>query len=194
MAQPHHKYVVSPLCVDATIKRTPMNEFPFCSPSRRWQRTHLGSLVWRDNLTHQRQSCSPSTATAPATGDLSQTEKPQQAESERERQHFSWPQRPRTREDWRSFHIHWFSLISHSVFMLNEQFVCLLKTGFLHAHLFPPTVSQLSLQHSQLCHHLNAEVEEQLHPQLLERVSHRAAHGDACQHHQRCGQGCQRCA
>lgn len=78
--------------------------------------------------------------------------------------------------------------------LLTERFVRLLKQVFLRAHLFPPTVPQLSLQHSQLCHHLYAEVKEQLHPQLLERVSHGAAHGDARQHHQRCGQGCQRCA
>lgn len=130
------------LCVsvDETTKRTQMNEFPFCSPSRRWQRTHLGSLVWRDNLTHQRQSCSPAATTAPATGDLSQTEKPQQAESERERQHFSWPKRPRTREDWRSSAINWFSLISHSIlfFSLSERFVCLLKRVFCMLTCPPP--------------------------------------------------------
>lgn len=45
------------------------------------------------------------------------------------------------------------------------------------------------VQHPQLHHYLHAGFQEQLHPQLPERLSHRAAHGHPGQHHQRSGQG-----
>lgn len=61
-----------------------------------------------------------------------------------------------------------------------------------HLNLIFLTVPQLSLQYPQLHHHFNAQIQEQLHPQLPECVSNRAAHGHAGQHHQGCGQGCQR--
>lgn len=66
---------------------------------RWWQWTHLGALVWRDNFAHQRQSSSTAAASTPTLGDLSQTKEPQQAGSKWEWKHFSWPQRPRTGED-----------------------------------------------------------------------------------------------
>lgn len=65
-----------------------LKHFCFC----RWRQwAHLGALVWRDNFTNQRQSCSPTPSTTTTPGDLSQTEESQQTESEREWKHFSRP-------------------------------------------------------------------------------------------------------
>lgn len=62
-------------------------------------------------------------------------------------------------------------------------FVYLFFNAVLNPVLTVPVVPQFGLQHFELHHHLNAEVQEQLHPQLPECVSYRATHGHTRQHH-----------
>lgn len=172
-----------------SIQSLILNVSLFC---RWWQWAHLGALVWRDNFTYQRQSCSPTPSSTPTPGDVSPAEESQQAESEREWKHFSWPKRPRASEKYILCLPDKCISVESSQ---NKELICLLSSGSVvtlwHVFLFP-LVSRFSLEYSQLHHHLYAEIQEQFHPQLPERVSHRATYGHTRQHHQGCGQGCQR--